>query len=71
MPGGEFVQTFWQDLRYGARMLMKEPGFTFTTRPAFSSIIDCVANGHGAGTVHRRGFTYKKLLARPANRFGI
>ena len=23
-----FVETFWQDLRYGARMLLKNPGFT-------------------------------------------
>src|SRR5262245_57813815 len=22
------MQSFWQDLRYGARMLMKQPGFT-------------------------------------------
>ena len=22
------MQTFWQDLRFGARMLLKQPGFT-------------------------------------------
>jgi predicted permease len=26
--GGGWLETFWQDLRYGARMLFKNPGFT-------------------------------------------
>src|SRR5262245_35831922 len=26
--GGGWLETFWQDLRYGARMLIKAPGFT-------------------------------------------
>jgi putative ABC transport system permease protein len=26
--GGGFVETLWQDLRYGVRMLLKHPGFT-------------------------------------------
>ena len=27
--GGGWLETFWQDLRYGARMLAKYPGFSF------------------------------------------
>src|SRR5262249_55134447 len=26
--GGGWLETFWQDLRYGARILLKQPGFT-------------------------------------------
>jgi hypothetical protein len=28
--GGGWLETFWQDLRYGVRMLLKNPGFTAT-----------------------------------------
>src|SRR5215475_9846815 len=28
--GGGWLETFWQDLRYGARMLLKQPGFSLT-----------------------------------------
>src|SRR5262249_25825748 len=28
MWGFGAIETFWQDLRYGARMLLKQPGFT-------------------------------------------
>jgi putative ABC transport system permease protein len=29
--GGGWLETLWQDLRYGARMLLKNPGFTLIT----------------------------------------
>jgi hypothetical protein len=31
LPQESHMNTVWQDLRYGARMLMKKPGFTLIT----------------------------------------
>src|SRR5215475_3781862 len=51
--GGGWLETFWQDLRYGARMLLKKPGFTLIValslalgigaNTAIFSLLDAVA----------------------------
>jgi predicted permease len=34
--GGRWLETLWQDLRYGVRMLLKNPGFTLTAAISLS-----------------------------------
>jgi predicted permease len=53
--GGRWLETLWQDLRFGARMLTKNPGFTLLA-------VTTLALGIGVNTALFTGFN---LLLRP------
>jgi putative ABC transport system permease protein len=52
--GGGWLETLWQDLRFGARMLLKKPGFTLIA-------VITLALGIGANTVIF-SFVYRMLI---------